>query len=54
MIGLGLDPCQEQLSTPFPVALAVWIRKPSGMHAVYSARASRWRQFAPQTARFTG
>src|ERR1022692_3486183 len=40
MIGLGLYPCQEQLSTPLPAAPAVWTRKPSGMHAVCSPPAS--------------
>jgi hypothetical protein len=46
MIGLGLDPCQEQLFTPFPAVLVLWTRKPSGMRAVCSPPASRWRQFA--------
>lgn len=49
MIGLGLDPCQEQPSTPLPAAPAHSIPKPSAMHAVSSAQASRLQRFALPT-----
>ena len=47
MIGLGLDLCQEQLSTPIPAVPVLWIRKRSAMLAVCSLPESQWRRFRP-------
>ncbi len=51
MIGLGLDPCQEQPFTRLSDAPVVWMPKRSANLAVCSRPASRLPPFAPRMDR---